>query len=115
MRHLPAWTNPFSHLLFQALEGGSHWGFEYCRLSLIICLFCIINNSWPLFHLPWFPIYILHQERGHSERTRSEFEKELNENKVQFARIRNKNVNFILCQFHMFVLYLQKECLEFLF
>ena len=33
-------------------------------------------------------------------RMRSEFENELNENKVQFARTRDKNINFILCQFH---------------
>ena len=32
-------------------------------------------------------------------RTRSKFENELNENKVQFVRIRDKNVNFVLCQF----------------
>ena len=32
-------------------------------------------------------------------RTRSEFENELNENKGQFARMRYKNVNFVLSQF----------------
>ena len=32
-------------------------------------------------------------------RTRSEIEDELNENKVQFAIVRDKNVNFVLCQF----------------
>ena len=32
-------------------------------------------------------------------RTRSEFENELDENKVQFRRIRDKNVNFVLFQF----------------
>ena len=52
---------------------------------------------------------------GDTMRTRSEFENELNENKVQFARIRDKNVNFILCQFQRFVLYLQKEYFGFLF
>ena len=52
---------------------------------------------------------------GDTTRTRSEFENELNENKVQFARIRDKNVNFVLCQFQRFVLYLQKECIDFLF
>ena len=48
------------------------------------------------------------QERDPSTRTRSQFENKLNENKVQFARIRDKNVNFVLCQFQRFVLYLQK-------
>ena len=43
-------------------------------------------------------------ERGHSTRTRSEFENELDENKVQFARIRDKHINFVLCQFQRFVL-----------
>ena len=42
---------------------------------------------------------------GDTTRTRSEFKNELNENKVQFARIRDKNVNFILCQFQRFALY----------
>ena len=32
---------------------------------------------------------------GDTSRTRSE----VNENKVQFVRIRDKNVNFVLCQF----------------
>ena len=54
-------------------------------------------------------------ERGHSTRMRSEFEKELNENNTQCVRIRDKNVNFVLCQFQSFVLYLQKECFDFLF
>ena len=36
---------------------------------------------------------------GDMTRTRSEFENELNENKVQFARIRDKNINFVLCPF----------------
>ena len=44
-------------------------------------------------------------------RMRSEFENKLNENKVQFTRIRDKNINFITCQFQRFVLYLQKEFL----
>ena len=48
-------------------------------------------------------------------RTISDFKNELNENKVQVARIRDKNVNFILCQFQRFMLYLQKECFQFLF
>ena len=48
-------------------------------------------------------------ERGHSTRTRSKFENELYEIKIQFARIRDKNVNFVLCQFQRFV------CFEFLF
>ena len=43
-------------------------------------------------------------------RMRSKFENELDENKVQFTRIRDKNVNFILCGFQRFVIYLQKEC-----
>ena len=46
---------------------------------------------------------------GDTTRTRSQFENELNKIKVQFARIRNKNVIFVLCQFRRFVLYLQKE------
>ena len=41
---------------------------------------------------------------------RSEFENQLNRNKVQFARIRDKKVNVVQCQFHRFVLYLQTEC-----
>ena len=44
-------------------------------------------------------------------RMRSELENKLNENKVQFTRIRDKNINFITCQFQRFVLYLQKEFL----
>ena len=52
---------------------------------------------------------------GHTTGMRSEFENELNENKVQFVRIRDKHVNSILCKFQRFVLYLQKECFEFLF
>ena len=40
----------------------------------------------------------------------SEFENELNENKVQFARITDKNVNFVMCHFQRFVIYLQREC-----
>ena len=32
-------------------------------------------------------------------RTWFELENELNENKVQFARIRDKDVDFVLCQF----------------
>ena len=55
------------------------------------------------------------RERDHRTKTRSEFEKELNENKEQFVRIRDKNTNFVLHQFQRFVLYLQKECFEFLF
>ena len=51
--------------------------------------------------------------KGDTTRTRSEFENELDENKVQFLRIRDKNVNFVLCQFQRFVLYLQKECFEY--
>ena len=45
---------------------------------------------------------------GDMTRTRSEFENELNKNKVQFARGGDRNVNFILCQFQRFVLYWQK-------
>ena len=41
--------------------------------------------------------------------TRCEFENELDKNTVQFVKIRDKNVNFILWQFQRFVLYLQKE------
>ena len=40
----------------------------------------------------------------------SEFENELDENKVQVTRIRDKNVNFVLCHFHRSVLYLHREC-----
>ena len=40
----------------------------------------------------------------------SKFVYELNGNKGQFARIRDKNVNFFLCYFHRFVIYLQREC-----
>ena len=52
---------------------------------------------------------------GDTTRTRPEFENELNENKVQFVRIRDKNINFVLCHFQRFVLYLQKEYFEFQF
>ena len=45
-------------------------------------------------------------EGGNTTRTRSEFENELRENKVQFARIRDKNVNFVLCQFQNRTLFL---------
>ena len=45
-------------------------------------------------------------------RTRFEFENKLDENNVQFARIRDKNVNFVLCQFQRFVIYLQKRVLR---
>ena len=41
-----------------------------------------------------------------STRTRPEFKNELNENTVQFVRIRDQNVNFVLCRFQRFVLYL---------
>ena len=39
----------------------------------------------------------------------SEFENELKRNKVQFVRIRDKNVNFFLCHFQRFVLFLQSD------
>ena len=42
--------------------------------------------------------------------TSSEFVYEFNGNKVQFGRIRDKNVNFVLCHFQRFVIYLQREC-----
>ena len=42
-------------------------------------------------------------------------ENNLDENTIQFGRIRDKNINFVLCQFQSYVLYLQKECLQFLF
>ena len=48
-------------------------------------------------------------------RTKSGFENELDENKVQFVRIRDKNINFILCHFQRFVIYLQRECFSFYF
>ena len=59
----------------------------------------------------------LFKVEGDTRRTRSEIEHvhELNENMIQLARIRDKNINFTLCQFQRFVLYLQKECFEFLF
>ena len=53
--------------------------------------------------------------RGHSTRKTSDFDNDVNENKEKIARIRGKNVNFIMCQFQRFVLYLQKECLGFYF
>ena len=52
---------------------------------------------------------------GDRMRMRSEFENKLDDNNVQFARIRDKNINFVLCEFHRFVLYVQKECFVFLF
>ena len=48
-------------------------------------------------------------------RMRSKFKNDLDKNKIQFVRIRDKNVNYILCEFQRFVLYLQKECIEFLY
>ena len=48
---------------------------------------------------------------GDNARTRSEFQNELDVT----VRIRDKNVNFILCQFQMFLWYLQKYCFRFLF
>ena len=60
-------------------------------------------------------MFVAVQAEGDTTRTRSKFENELNENKVQFVRIRDKNVNFVLCQFQRFVLYLQKECFQFVF
>ena len=42
---------------------------------------------------------------GDTTRTRSEFKDELDENKVKFARISGKNINFDLCKFQRFVLY----------
>ena len=51
--------------------------------------------------------YSLYVE-GVTTSTSSEFVYELNGNKVQFARIRDKNVNFVLCYFHRFVIYLQR-------
>ena len=47
---------------------------------------------------------------GVTTSTSSEFVYELNRNKGQFARIRDKNANFVLCYFHRFVIYLQREC-----
>ena len=41
----------------------------------------------------------MYSVEGDTTGTRSEFENELNENKVQFAIVRDKNVNFVLCQF----------------
>ena len=52
---------------------------------------------------------------GVTTSTSSEFEKELDENKVQFVRIRDKNINFVLCHFQRFVIYLQRECFNFYF
>ena len=51
---------------------------------------------------------VLVRVEGDTTRTRSEFENELDENKVQFARIRDKN--FVLYQFQRFVICLQREC-----
>ena len=42
-----------------------------------------------VLHTTWF--YYPEQVEGDLKRTRSEEENELNENKVQFARIRDKN------------------------
>ena len=47
---------------------------------------------------------------GDTTRTSSEFVYELNGNKVQFARIREKSVNFVFCHFQRFVIYLHREC-----
>ena len=44
-------------------------------------------------------MFVAVQAEGDTARTRSKFENELNENKVQFVRIRDKNVNFVLCLF----------------
>ena len=52
---------------------------------------------------------------GDTTRMRPEFEIELNKTKVQFLRIRDKNGNFVLSQFHGFMFYLREECFEFLF
>ena len=52
---------------------------------------------------------------GDVTRMRFEFENELEENMVQFARPGTIDVNFILCQFQRFVLFPQKEYSEFLF
>ena len=63
---------------------------------------CMCNNQY--LSLPYIifcnPVHVCvtdhFLERGHSTRMRSEFQNELNENKVQFARIGDKNVNFFL-------------------
>ena len=60
-------------------------------------------------------IVSIYRMEGDRTRMRSEFNNELDDNNAQFARIRDKNVNFVLCQFQSLVLYLQKECFEFLF
>ena len=51
---------------------------------------------------------------GGTTRTRSKFENNLNENKVQFARITDKNVNFVLCFKGLFYVY-KKNVLSFYF
>ena len=58
------------------------------------------------FHLFLFALdyhcyicYFVNSVEDDTTRTRSEIVNELNENKVQFARIMDKNLNFVLCQF----------------
>ena len=47
---------------------------------------------------------------GVTTSTSSKFVCELNGNKGQFVRIRDKYVNFVLCYFQKYVIYLQTEC-----
>ena len=49
--------------------------------------------------------YVRTNVQGVTTSTSSEFQNELDENKVQFARIRDKNINFVLCYFQRFVIY----------
>ena len=58
-------------------------------------------------------LFAVENMEGGATRMRSEFENELDENMVQFVRIRDKNINFIVCQLQRFVLFLQKECFDF--
>ena len=54
--------------------------------------------------------YVWTNVDGVTTSTSSEFMYELNENKVQFVKNGDKNVNFVLCHFQRFVIYLQREC-----
>ena len=67
-------------------------------------LLLVMNFIWVQYRLVHFHLEILKRiniillVEGDMIRTRSELEK-LDENKVRFARIRDKNANFIQCQF----------------
>ena len=53
---------------------------------------------------------VAHNVEGVTMSTSSKFVYELNRNNRQFARIRDKKVNFVLFYFHRCVIYLQREC-----